>query len=58
MVQTLTVNRYDDEERMVQRFLEGMQWKYKDAYEAIQIHHKFLTTTFPTELNAYKVYEE
>jgi hypothetical protein len=39
---SLILIRYDDEERMVQRFLEGNQWKFKESYDQIMAHHKFL----------------
>lgn len=53
----MLIHSYDDEERMIQRFLEGNSWKCKEAFESILEHHKFLNS-FPIELNAFKVYEE
>ena len=40
--------RYDDENRLVLRILDGTRYKYKETYELILAHHKFVTTTFPT----------
>jgi CRAL/TRIO domain len=42
---------------MIQRFLEGNQWKQKEAFQQILQHHQFVNS-FPIELNAFKVYEE
>ena len=32
---------YDDHENLIQRFLEGAQWKHKEAYDSLIVHHKF-----------------
>ena len=32
---------YDDQENLVQRFLEGAQWRNKEAYEQLMNHHRF-----------------
>ena len=44
---------YDNEEMMIQRFLEGNQWKFKEAYEQIIGHHKFLQT-YPLQPSMYE----
>jgi hypothetical protein len=40
---------YDDHENLIQRFLEGAQWKHKEAYDSLIVHHKF-TQSFPIEI--------
>jgi hypothetical protein len=42
--------RYDDDERMIQRFLEGFGWKPKEAFEGILAHQTFLNS-FPLEIS-------
>ena len=48
---------YDDHENLIQRFLEGAQWKHKEAYDTIIVHHKF-TKQFPVELSDFKQWLE
>jgi hypothetical protein len=48
---------FDDEERLIQRYLEGNQWKFKEAFDSITAYHRFLQT-FPIELNAFQVFQE
>ena len=48
---------YDDAERLIQRFLEGSQFRYKEAYESLMVHHKFIQT-FPIQLHEYKAWVE
>ena len=39
--------RYDDEERLVLRFLEGANFVYQDCYTQIMDHHNWEKSYFP-----------
>lgn len=49
---------YDDEFRLVMRYLEGNQWKCKETYEAIINHKKFLDTMYPLIPSNVAIYME
>ena len=43
---------FDDEDRLIQRFLEGSQWRFKEAYDSMMVYHRF-TLTFPIKSTEY-----
>jgi|LauGreDrversion4_2_1035121.scaffolds.fasta_scaffold515869_3 hypothetical protein len=48
---------YDNEERLILRFIDAAQWKCKEAWDQLMIHYKF-TQSFPIQISQYNSWVE
>ena len=48
---------YDDAERLIERFLEGARFKFKEAYESMMAHHKFVQG-FPIQMSQFNAWKD